>query len=186
MKPHFFKSNADFRKWLEKNHKSETELVVGFYKVSSSKFNMTWSQSVDEAICYGWIDGIRRSIDEERYCIRFTPRNPRSIWSKINIKKVEDLTRKGLMTQAGLNAFSFRDDSRSGIYSFENLPHKLPVEFEKVFRNNKPAWNYFKKQAPSYQKMICRWITSARLESTRLSRLQKTISASLNETRLFQ
>lgn len=185
MKPHFFKSNADFRKWLEENHNTMTELVVGFYKVRSGKFNMTWSQSVDEAICFGWIDGIRKSIDEERYCIRFTPRNPRSIWSKINIKKVEELTRKGLMAQAGLKAFSFRDNSKSGIYSFENLPLKLPVEFEKVFSKNKSAWNYFSKQAPSYQKMICRWIMSASQETTRLSRLERTISASLNETRLF-
>jgi uncharacterized protein YdeI (YjbR/CyaY-like superfamily) len=113
--PIFFRDQKEFRKWLEKNHKTSTELLVGFYKVNSGKPNMTWSQSVDEALCFGWIDGIRRSIDKESYCIRFTPRKPTSNWSNVNIKKVEELKRKGLMTKSGLDAYKKRKDLKAGI-----------------------------------------------------------------------
>ncbi|MEO6905944.1 MAG: hypothetical protein ABI148_06255, partial [Ginsengibacter sp.] len=124
-KPTFFSTQAVFRKWLEKNHEKAGELLVGFYKVSSGKPSITWSESVDEAICFGWIDGIRRSIDEESYSIRFTPRKSTSIWSAINIKKVEELTKKKLMDPAGINAFSKRKEHKSRIYSYEKEAENL-------------------------------------------------------------
>ena len=118
MAPVFFDSPASFRRWLEANHQTETELLVGYYKVSTKKPSMTWSQSVDEAICFGWIDGIRRSVNDESYSIRFTPRNPKSNWSAVNIKKVEEMIRLGKMTSAGLAAFERRSDVRSARYSY--------------------------------------------------------------------
>src|SRR6187549_476911 len=119
VQPTFFATQSDFRKWLEKNHSKATELFVGFYKVDSGKPSMTWSESVDQAICFGWIDGVRKSIDKDSYFIRFTPRKPTSIWSAINIKKVEELTKQGLMQPAGLASFEKRTEGKSRIYSFE-------------------------------------------------------------------
>jgi uncharacterized protein YdeI (YjbR/CyaY-like superfamily) len=185
MMPVFFHDQQEFRRWLEKNHKSKSELLVGYYKVSSEKPSMTWSQSVDEALCFGWIDGIRRSIDNESYCIRFTPRKPTSIWSNVNIKKAEELNRKGLMKQSGLEVFNNRKTSKSGIYSFENEPSKLNDSFENIFKASKLAWEFFLKQAPSYQKTIFRWIMSAKQEKTQLSRLNKTIVASEKQKRIY-
>lgn len=130
MTPTFFPTQSDFRTWLEKNHKTETELIVGYYKVDSGKPSMTWSQSVDQALCFGWIDGVRRSIDKESYCIRFTPRRPTSIWSDINIKKVEELTEQGLMLPEGLKAFELRKEHKSRIYSFENDLVDLDPEYD--------------------------------------------------------
>ncbi len=185
MEPLFFSNPSEFRKWLEANHDKEHELVVGFYKVKSGKPSMTWSQSVDEALCYGWIDGIRRSIDEESYCIRFTPRNPSSNWSAINISKVNKLKKLGLMKPAGLKAFSFRKEDRSGVYSFENRPKKLPPDFEEKFKENKTAWDFFKKQAPSYQRTTLYWILSAKQEKTKWFRLEKLIRGSEQQTRIW-
>src|SRR5436190_15451849 len=135
--PTFFEKQSDFRKWLQKNHKRETELLVGFYKVGSGKPSMTWSQSVDEALCFGWIDGVRKSIDKDSYQIRFTHRKPTSIWSAINIKKIEELTKKGLMQPAGLASFEKRVESRSKIYSYEKEPAELTQSFKKLFKTNK-------------------------------------------------
>jgi uncharacterized protein YdeI (YjbR/CyaY-like superfamily) len=185
MNPVYFQDQNDFRKWLEKNHNKESEIIAGYYKVGSGKLNMTWSQSVDQAICFGWIDGIRRTIDNERYCIRFTPRKPTSIWSNVNIRKVEDLKRKGLMAKAGLEVYNNRKDSKSGIYSFENEITRLDENFEGIFKANKNAWDFFVKQAPSYQKARLHWIMRAKQETTRISRLNKLIKASENNTRLF-
>jgi uncharacterized protein YdeI (YjbR/CyaY-like superfamily) len=184
MEPIYFKSQEEFRIWLERNHKTETELLVGYYKVDSGFPSITWSQSVDQALCFGWIDGIRRSIDNKRYCIRFTPRKPTSIWSKINIDKVGELKKKGLMHPMGLAAFNKRKKSKSGIYSFENRPEKLSDDLETVFKTSKTAWDYFLSQAPSYKKMVTFWIMSARQEKTRLARLEKLKSASEKQTRL--
>lgn len=181
----FFQTQDDFRAWLEKHHKSETELIVGFYKVGSGKPSMTWSQSVDQALCFGWIDGVRRSIDEESYCIRFTPRKSTSIWSAINIDKVEVLTQAGLMKPEGLHAFSLRKESNSKIYSHEKETVSLSPEFEKQFKREKKAWDFFVKQAPSYRKVMTHWIMSAKQEETRRSRLEKTIVAS-SELRRIQ
>ena len=185
MNPVFFKSQNDFRKWLSKNHKTKTEILAGYYKVGSGKPGMTWSQSVDEALCFGWIDGIRRSIDEERYCIRFTPRKPSSNWSRVNIKKVEELTKKGLMKQPGLDIFNKRKDSGSGIYSFENEPAKLNDNYESLFRENKAAWDFFNRQPPSYRKNIINWVMIAKQETTRFARLTKLIGKSEEQSRIY-
>lgn len=185
MKPTFFADQQDFRKWLEKNHQDQKELLVGFYKVTSKKPSMSWSQSVDQALCFGWIDGVRRSIDDESYSIRFTPRKTSSIWSAINIQKMEDLTKTGLMNDAGLKAFSFRTENKSKIYSHEKEPVPLDVVYEKQFKSNKLAWDFFEKQAPSYKKVMIHWIMSAKQEKTRLSRLEKTIVESEKQKRVL-
>ena len=178
MKVIFFQTQTEFRKWLKKYHAKENELLVGYYKVGSNKPSMTWSQSVDQALCFGWIDGIRRSIDKESYCIRFTPRKSTSIWSTINIRKVEELINSGLMTPTGQKAFDLRKENRSGIYAHEKEPVNLSLNYVKQFKLNKPAWKFFNQQAPSYRKVMVHWIMSAKQEKTRLSRLEKTIDIS--------
>jgi uncharacterized protein YdeI (YjbR/CyaY-like superfamily) len=185
MNPEYFQDQNEFRKWLEKNHNKESEIIVGYHKVGTGKPSMTWSQSVDQAICFGWIDGIRRSIDKERYSIRFTPRKVTSIWSNINIKKVEELKKKGLMKKPGLDVYNNRKDTKSGIYSFENEIIKLDDSFERLFKANKNAWDFFVKQAPSYKKIRSHWIMSAKQETTKISRLNKLIMASEKHNRLF-
>ena len=184
MNPVYFQDQNEFRKWLEKNHDKKTEIIVGYYKVGTGKSSMTWSESVDQAICFGWIDGIRRSVDNERYCNRFTPRRRTSIWSNVNIKKVEELKKKGLMKKPGLEVFNNRKESKSGIYSFENEA-RLNDNFETIFKANKNAWDFFVKQAHSYQKTRLHWIMSAKQETTKISRLNKLIQASENSNRLF-
>ncbi|KQB41163.1 YdeI/OmpD-associated family protein [Flavobacterium aquidurense] len=185
MNPTFFPTQEKFREWLEKHHKTETELLVGFYKVNSKKPSMSWSQSVDQALCFGWIDGVRRSIDDESYSIRFTPRKKSSIWSAINIKKIEDLTKAGLMMPEGQKAFELRSEERSGIYSHEKEPSVLDPAFEKQFKANKVAWEYFNSQAPSYKKVMIHWIMTAKQEKTRISRLEKTINISAEQKRML-
>jgi uncharacterized protein YdeI (YjbR/CyaY-like superfamily) len=185
MDPAFFSSPTEFRAWFEQNHLHEKELWVGYYKADSGKRNMTWSESVDQALCFGWIDGIRKSIDGERYCIRFTPRKRTSIWSAINIEKVRKLTSEGLMRTAGLEAFQYRKEERSKVYSFESDSTGLPESLEKQFRAHDKAWAFFTSQPPSYRKMMFHWILSAKLEATRVSRLDKVIAASAEQVRLF-
>ncbi|MEP6805493.1 MAG: YdeI/OmpD-associated family protein [Flavobacterium sp.] len=185
MKPTFFPTQTKFREWLEKHHQKETELLVGFYKVNSKKPSMSWSESVDQALCFGWIDGVRRSIDDESYSIRFTPRKKSSIWSAINIKKIEDLTKAGLMTPEGEKAFALRSEEKSGIYSHEKEPSILDPDFEKQFKANKIAWEYFNTQAPSYKKVMIHWIMTAKQEKTRISRLEKTINISAEQKRML-
>lgn len=176
--PTFFETSAAFRKWLKKNHKKENELLVGFYKVNSGKPSITWPQSVDEALCFGWIDGVRKSIDENSYCIRFTPRKSTSIWSNINIKKIEDLISKGLMEPAGIAIYEKRSEHTSRIYSYEKKAIKLSVEFEKAFKANKKAWTFFQSLAPSYRKPATNWVMSAKQETTRVKRLTELIADS--------
>ncbi len=185
MKATFFATQLEFRKWLKKNHLKEKELIVGYYKVDSGKPSMSWSQSVDEALCFGWIDGVRRSIDKESYCIRFTPRRSTSIWSDINIKKVEELTKLGLMTNEGQKAFALRKENKSRVYSHEKEPSHLDANYEKQFKKNKTAWAFFNTQAPSYKKVMVHWIMSAKQEKTRLSRLEKTITISEQQKRVL-
>jgi uncharacterized protein YdeI (YjbR/CyaY-like superfamily) len=180
----FFETQDEFRRWLEKHHQTEKELIVGFYKVNSGKPSMNWSQSVDQALCFGWIDGIRKSIDKESYSIRFTPRRSTSIWSAINIKKVEDLTNAGLMKPVGLEAFSLRKDNKSEIYSHEQEKIILDSNYEEQFRKDKTAWDFFMKQAPSYKRVITHWIMSAKQEKTRQSRLEKAIKESGQQKRM--
>ncbi|MGB3948943.1 MAG: YdeI/OmpD-associated family protein [Bacteroidia bacterium] len=184
MKATFFATPKAFRDWLDKNYKKETELIVGFYKVSSGKPSITWSQSVDQALCFGWIDGIRKSIDNESYSIRFTPRKPNSIWSAINIKKVEELTKEGLMKPEGLKAFEHLNENKSRIYSHEKQHAVLITDYENIFKRNKIAWDFFNAQAPSYKKVMLHWIMTAKQEKTRLSRLEKTIAISEQQKRM--
>lgn len=174
----FFATPNDFREWLEKNHATEKELLVGFYKVGTKKPSMIWSEAVDQALCFGWIDSVRRSIDEESYSNRFTPRKPTSIWSVINIKKVEELTKAGLMKPEGLKAFELRKEERSAIYSHEKEIATLDPAYEKQFKAYPKAWEFFNNQAPSYKKVMLHWIMSAKQEKTRISRLEKAIQES--------
>ncbi|MEO7175081.1 MAG: YdeI/OmpD-associated family protein [Saprospiraceae bacterium] len=175
MNPTFFPDSSAFRQWLELNHKTETELIVGFYKVGTGKPSMTWSQSVDEALCFGWIDAVRKSIDKERYQIRFTQRKPSSIWSAVNIQKMEDLISKGLMQEAGLAIFQHRKEHLSKVYSFENEEMTFSPEMEKQFKENEKAWAYFQDLAPGYRKTSSHWVMSAKQEATRIKRLSQLI-----------
>ncbi|KOS06253.1 bacteriocin-protection protein [Flavobacterium akiainvivens] len=179
MQPTFFENQNDFRQWLDNNHETETELLVGFYKTGSGKPSMTWPQSVDQALCYGWIDGVRRSLGAEAYSIRFTPRKAGSIWSAINIDKMENLIEQGLVTPAGRAAYAKRTEAKSRVYSHERTEDAvLPSEMEKAFKSHKNAWEFFTTQAPSYQKVILHWITTAKQEKTRQSRFEKVLEAS--------
>lgn len=178
MDPIFFTNQLEFRSWLEINYKNKTELLVGFYKVNSGKQSMTWSQSVDEALCFGWIDGVRKSIDNYSYQIRFTQRRPTSIWSAINIKKIEELTKLGLMKPDGLTIFENRKENVSKIYSYENEEVKFSEELEMHFKSNKYAWDYFQSLAPSYRKHSTYWVMSTKSEVTRLKRINELIADS--------
>jgi uncharacterized protein YdeI (YjbR/CyaY-like superfamily) len=184
MKPTFFEKPEDFRAWLQKNHATNTELLVGFYKKSSGKPSITWKESVDQALCFGWIDGVRRSLDADSYTIRFTPRTPRSTWSAVNIDRATELKRLGLMTPAGLAAFERRSDERSRIYSYERENATLDRASEKLFRSDRKAWAFFERQAPSYKRAAVWWVTSAKREETRARRLATLIEDSRNERRI--
>ena len=184
MKPQFFQTQTDFRKWLEENHASKSELIVGFYKVGTGKASMNWSEAVDQALCFGWIDGVRRRVDEESYSNRFTPRRPNSNWSAVNIAKVAELTEKGLMMPAGIAAFEKRKENKSRVYVYENEAKQFSVEFEKRFKKNKKAWEFFGSQANWYKKHMTGWVMSAKQEATRERRLEKLIGESENEKRV--
>ena len=186
MKPEFFKTPADFGTWLEKHHATATELWVGFYKKDSGKPSITWPESVDQALCFGWIDGIRKRVDEISYHIRFTPRRRGSIWSAINIKRAKELVRQRQMRPTGLKAFAARIENKSGIYSYEQRSTELSQPYAKLLKKNKAASNFFKNQPPSYRKMIGWWIISAKKEETRMARLAKLISESAKGKRLLQ
>ena len=184
MNPTFFATQDGFRKWLDDHHGSVGELLVGFWKVGSRKPSMTWSESVDQALCFGWIDGVRRKIDDESYTIRFTPRRPKSVWSAINNAKVTALIASGLMQPAGLAAFEKREEHRSVIYSYENRPREFDPEYEKRFRKHKKAWAFFEAQPFGYRRLMIYWVVSAKQEATRFSRLEKLIAASMEGKRL--
>lgn len=176
-KPRFFKTLDAFRKWLDRHHASQDELLVGYYKVDSGRPSMTWSESVDQALCYGWIDGVRRSIDDESYCIRFTPRRPGSKWSDVNLKKVAKLKGAGRMTPAGLAAFDRRVVGRRAGYTYEENVKPFPRTALREFRSHGEAWRFFQAQPPSYKKKVTHWVTSAKQEATRERRLRKLIEA---------
>jgi uncharacterized protein YdeI (YjbR/CyaY-like superfamily) len=178
MKIKFFKTPGDFRKWLERHHATERELWVGYYKKDSGKPSITWPESVDQALCFGWIDGIRKSVDALSYTTRFTPRKAKSTWSVVNIKRAEELAAQGLMQPAGLAAFAARTENRSGIYAYEQRSDKLAAPYEKRLRQNKAAWKFFQAQTPSYRKLASWWVVSAKREETRLKRLEKLIEDS--------
>ena len=185
MKPKFFRRPEDFRIWLEKNHTTATELWVGFYKRDSGKRSITWPESVDQALCFGWIDGVRKRVDEISYQIRFTPRRRGSIWSATNIKRAKELVEQNRMRPTGLRAFAARIENKSGIYSYEQRTTELEESHATHLKKNKAAWNFFQTQPPSYRKMISWWIVSAKKEETRMARLAKLISESAKGKRLL-
>ncbi len=179
----FFKSPSEFRSWLAAHHGASRELWVGFYNKRAAKKGITYSEALDEALCFGWIDGVRKSLDQTRYYIRFTPRKQRSKWSLVNIKRVAALTKLGRMQPSGLKAFRERDKKNSG-YSYEQRPRKLPGRYERKLRANNRAWAFFKAQAPWYQRSAAWWVISAKQEETRLRRLSILIHDSANGRRL--
>lgn len=173
MKPLFFSTPSEFNAWLKANHAKETELLVGFHKTKTGKPSLTWPQSVDEALCYGWIDGRRTGIDEERYMIRFTPRKPKSHWSAINIKRVAELTKEKRMSPAGLRAFELRTEENSNKYSYETRRQiEFTPEIERTFRAKAKAWKYFEDEAPWYRTSMKFWVMSPKKEETREKRLK--------------
>jgi uncharacterized protein YdeI (YjbR/CyaY-like superfamily) len=186
MKPIFFATPAEWRAWLEQNHADEDEVLVGFHRKASGLPSMTWSESVDQALCFGWIDGVRKGIDETSYSIRFTPRRARSIWSGVNIKKVERLSEQGLMHPSGLAAFEKRSEERSKTYSYERANANLGGEYEKEFRANKGAWAFWESQPPGYRRTATWWVISAKHEATRRRRLATLIEDSAGGRRISQ
>lgn len=185
MKPRFFRTPVSFSRWLETNHDTKTELWVGFYKKSSGKPSVTWPEAVDEALCWGWIDGIRKSVDAMAYTIRFTPRKPTSNWSVINTRRAEALIEEGRMREPGLRAFRARTDDRAGVYSFEQQKNpQLDPAFETRFRANRAAWKFFEALPPSYRRAVTWWVISAKRDETRASRLEKLIAACAEGRRL--
>jgi uncharacterized protein YdeI (YjbR/CyaY-like superfamily) len=173
--PTFFATPADFRAWLEAQGDAD-ELLVGFYKKGSGRPSITWPESVDEALCFGWIDGIRRRIDDESYSIRFTPRRRRSVWSAVNIRRVGELTAEGRMRPAGVAAFEARDEARSAIYSYEQRHQaKLEPEQEARLRADPAVWEWFRSRPPSWQRGAIYWVTSAKKPETRERRLAQLI-----------
>lgn len=177
MEPIFFESPDAFRAWLDRHHETETEVLVGFWKTATGKPSLTWSQSVDQALCFGWIDGVRRSLGADAYTIRFTPRKARSNWSAVNIAKVEELAQRGLMRPAGVAAFALRTNE-PGSYSFERDALAFSPDQEKPFREAAEAWTWFTAQAPSYQKAAIHWVTSAKRAETQHKRLAELIADS--------
>lgn len=178
MKPRFFPTPARWRAWLERHHEAAEELWVGFYRKDSGRPSISWPESVDEALCFGWIDGIRKSLDGESYAIRFTPRKPTSTWSSVNVRRVAELDKLGQMTPPGLRAFSHRRDDKTGIYSFEQRPKRLEPAHAARLRANATAHKFFKSQPPWYQRAAIWWISSAKREETRLKRLATLIADS--------
>jgi uncharacterized protein YdeI (YjbR/CyaY-like superfamily) len=184
MSPQFFKTPSAFRKWLAAHHASSKELWVGFFKKNSGKSSIDWPESVDEALCFGWIDGIRKSIDEESYMIRFTPRKPSSVWSAVNIANATKLIKQKRMQPAGLKAFEARKENRSGIYSYEQRSAELVEPYQAEFKRNKVAWKFFQSQPAGYRKQMNWWVVSARQEASRLKRLDKLIEESAQGRRM--
>jgi uncharacterized protein YdeI (YjbR/CyaY-like superfamily) len=186
VEPRFFDTPQDFRAWFEANHDSSQELVVGFHKKGSGRPSITWPESVDQALCFGWIDGVRRGIDGAAYTIRFTPRKAASTWSGKNITRVAELTEMGLMHPAGLAAFERRTEARSAVYSFEQRTIELGPAYERKFRANRAAWAFFQEQPTSYRKPATWWVISAKREETRSRRLDTLIEDSANGRRIKQ
>jgi uncharacterized protein YdeI (YjbR/CyaY-like superfamily) len=182
----YFPSSKAFRAWLEKNHGFAAELKVGYYKRATGKPSLTWQESVDEALCFGWIDGVRHTVDEERYTIRFTPRRPGSRWSAINVSRVKALTKLGLMKPAGLAAYEQRTTDKTGTYSYEQR-HRAVFEPDHLaeFQANAEAFTFFQAQPPSYRKIITFWVCDAKKPETRLKRLRSLIERSAARRRVI-
>lgn len=184
--PTFFPDAADFRAWLEKHHDSAEHLWVGYYKKASGKRSVTWEDTVDEALCYGWIDGIRKSRDKESYVIRFTPRKPKSVWSQRNIDLVQRLTAEGRMTPAGLAAFAHKDVHPDSGYRVADLAAEFTPEIRKRFKATPGAWEFYQEQPPGYRRQTANWVMSAKREETRQRRLSTLIDDSKNRLRIKQ
>lgn len=184
--PKFFATPSEWEEWLEKHHAEATELIVGFHKRDSGKPSITWPESVDVALCFGWIDGVRRSVDKASYCIRFTPRKLRSIWSAVNVKRATELKKQGLLRPAGLKAFGAREEDRSRVYAFEQQAIAFSPAQEKRFRANKAAWKFFKARPPWYRRTATWWVISAKREETRDKRLATLIDDSEHERTIAQ
>jgi uncharacterized protein YdeI (YjbR/CyaY-like superfamily) len=184
IKPTFFATPIAFRQWLKKNHASATELWVGFHKKGTGKPSITWPESVDQALCFGWIDGLRKSFNAESYMIRFTPRKATSTWSAVNTGRAQELVRLGLMQPAGKKAFEGRDVKRTNRYSFERETVRLDIAYEKRFRANRGAWEFFQSQPPWYRRTVTWWVVSAKQEATRQRRLAMLISDSATGRRI--
>ena len=183
--PRYFVDSTAFRAWLEANAASESELLVGFHKVGSGLPSMSWSESVDEALCFGWIDGVRKRVDEASYCIRFTPRKATSIWSAINIAKVAQLQEQGRMRAAGAKAFSLRQEHKSRVYAFEQeATAELSPQELRAFKRTAGAWEFFQATPPSYKKVVLHWVATAKKAETRVSRFKKLLQASASGQRL--
>lgn len=185
MEATFFATPAQFRAWLEEHHESESELLVGFYKRGSGKPCITWPESIDQALCFGWIDGVRRSLGDEAYTIRFTPRKPRSTWSAVNLTRMKELIEEGLVHPSGMAAFERRSDDRTAIYAYEQRKTaRLPPEYEQQLRSNASAAEFFDSQPPWYRRTAAHWVTSAKREATRERRLAQLIEDSANGRRI--
>jgi uncharacterized protein YdeI (YjbR/CyaY-like superfamily) len=183
--PSYFPTEADFRRWLETNHETAPELLVGFWKKGSGKRSIDWPQARDQALCFGWIDGVRKSLGEDAYTIRFTPRRKGSIWSKVNVERFEALKAAGLMTPGGERAYE-RDKHKSGLYAYEKPLAALNAEEEKLFRRDEAAWADWEKRPPSYRRSALNWIISAKKPETRAKRLADLIAVSAEGRRLPQ
>jgi uncharacterized protein YdeI (YjbR/CyaY-like superfamily) len=176
--PRFFDDAPAFRRWLQAHAAKATELLVGFHKRGSGRPGMTWPESVDEALCFGWIDGVRRRIDEAAYSIRFTPRKPASIWSAINIAKVQALQAQGRMTAAGMEAFARRREDRSVVYAYEQpQAAELSAQELRAFRRERAAWRYFGSTPPGYRQVVLHWVTTAKRPETRAARFVTLVEA---------
>ena len=184
MKPKFFESGSAFRDWLAANHDRQSELLVGFYRKAARRPGMTYQDALDEALAYGWIDGVRRSLDEERWTIRFTPRKARSIWSNVNVKRMNELIALGRVTPAGMRAFEARDPARTGVYGHETPPMELDVASAKQLAANPAAKKFFDAQPPGYRKIVTRWVMSAKKEETRAKRLTRLIELCSKQRRI--
>jgi uncharacterized protein YdeI (YjbR/CyaY-like superfamily) len=181
----YFRTPADLRKWFRANHAKAAELWVGFYKKDSGKPSITWPESVDEALCVGWIDGIRKSLGPDRYAIRFTPRRKTSIWSAVNIARVKVLSAQKRMRPTGLTAYAARKENKSGIYAYEQRRDRLEEPFAGLLKRNKAAHAFFEKQPPGYRKLMGWWIVSAKRDETRMERLKKLIEACAKGKRII-
>lgn len=180
-----FASAAELRRWLEHNHATAGELILGLHRKDSGKGGPTYAEVVDELLCFGWIDGVKRRVDATSYCHRVTPRRPGGIWSRANVGRVERLRRDGRMHPAGLAAFAARRADRTGVYSFERSPAELPAALARVFRRDRPAWAFWQRQPAGYRRTLTHWVTAAKQEATRLRRLERLVAASAAGRRLF-
>jgi uncharacterized protein YdeI (YjbR/CyaY-like superfamily) len=182
--PVFFASPAEWRAWLEAHHESATECLVGFIKVTTGEANLTWSESVDQALCFGWIDGVRRRIDDRSYSIRFTPRQPTGNWSKVNLAKMAALDAAGLVAPGGRAAFANRTEAKTGIYSFEREAASFTADQEKAFKTNQKAWTFWEAQANWYRRTATHWVVDAKRQETRDRRFAQLLEVSAGGRRL--